>query len=547
MNEQVEREINFLDLIGYVLKRWRSIIIVALIGILVLGAYKTVNTELTRININKMIEEGNENLVIYPSDYQAALDALSAKQRQIRALEVEISTNENELKNLEYEIKNLEYSISSQEQNLVVIKQRKEDTIVNRDILAAYIENSAFMKMDATSQPIASKTYQVRFTGDIVSTYSMFRDPSDEITSAYASDITLNDEKNPITQKYGIQIKYLDELWWIEADVDTNTVTVTAYGETEEMAKAIRDYVCELVLAKHDELAERYTEHSIALVDETYKEIISQSLTDSQIAKRMQLTSYDTQISEYTINISSAQDAIEKMNTEISTTKKAIQDLEDTMEEQEEDLLAIQKEIISQGLESKIESTKPSLSRSIKEGIKFGVIAGVVVAVLLAVLYAALYILSGKLHTAKEITSYYNITILAALNRKPFKKKMNAIDKWIAKIGCGKNQITDEELLKNAASSLEIIREGANNIVVYSSLPQADVLAFVEKFGKVMPNISFSAVSTAALCPENATILNAADGVILLEEREQATIKEIDAELEQVALFDKKVFGAVIA
>ena len=145
LNNEDEREIDLLDCIFSVLDKWRVLVLIGIAAFIVLGAFTFIKTEMGRKENEALIAEGREDEVINPSAYQSALDALDAKEREIRELETAIVKERTNITENSQNIKDAHNGISSSRESIKIFTERQDVASTKLNEITDYLDNSVLM------------------------------------------------------------------------------------------------------------------------------------------------------------------------------------------------------------------------------------------------------------------------------------------------------------------------------------------------------------------------------------------------------------------
>ena len=172
-----------------------------------------------------------------------------------------------------------------------------------------------------------------------------------------------------------------------------------------------------------------------------------------------------------------------------------------------------------------------------------GFIAG---CALLFIYYFVTYAVLPFLRMPDDIRTVYGYPILGVLNKKA-RKDLCAIDKWIMKAEGRDKRPGDDEIIKTAALSIANTIETGSRIALMSSLKSEKTLEILsEKLPKLVPTMKFVTLTEGVSRSTNVDELSRCDAVVLIEERNVTSMGRLDANIDQIRLFNKKVLGAIV-
>lgn len=186
-------EINLRNLFFHILYRWRSILIAALIGAIVLCGYQYLSIK-TAHDAGKLTKEERQ----YQIDFQQYKEGLASSKNTVRV-----------------------YTKLLQEQN-------------------DYLNNSIYIQLSPQSVWVASSKYLVKLDQAITERMSQSTgtDPADSILPLYSVPLSEVTDEEELKEAFGTDnTEYINELVITSTNIDDNTVTVFVLGESKEAAQ----------------------------------------------------------------------------------------------------------------------------------------------------------------------------------------------------------------------------------------------------------------------------------------------------------------------
>lgn len=259
MNQNEFVEIDLKDLILYLLRRWRTLILAAICGMVLLGCLGAVR---------KLRSLGNAEAVAEAqSDYETATEQYEISKKLLK----------NQVDNIQQEIENQQdYKNSSLLMNI--------DPYNEYQATAVY-----YIATDYQIQP--GMFYQnVNPAGSILNAYQsvaenggFYDDLSDEIGSQL---------------KLKVSVRDLKELVTVTPDYDNFMMTIQAVGGTEDMAESIMDAIQEAMELKTDEIAATMGKHSLNLIANTAEIAVDTKLAEKQTKYEDNMNTLQTSIAD---------------------------------------------------------------------------------------------------------------------------------------------------------------------------------------------------------------------------------------------------------
>lgn len=241
-----EQEIDLKDLMFAILRRWRTIVLFALIFSVFLGGYKC---------IKEFMNQNNE-------EYVAEL-----KEQYL----TDQTKYEQSKKGYESDIESLNASITNQEE---------------------YKEKSILLKVDPYNKGTASvdvfvKMSELPESAGITVTSVDF---ADSVVKAYASAIQQGGFLEDISREMGIELIYLKELVTVTTDYDSNMLNVSVVYTDKEGASKILDVILKNLKSMYPDIQEHLGQHNLSIMNQNAGGLTDQTLANYQKLKIEDLT-----------------------------------------------------------------------------------------------------------------------------------------------------------------------------------------------------------------------------------------------------------------
>ena len=539
--DSYEAEIDLVDLIFHVLTRWRSILLAGLCGLALLGGYKFKKAYDEKQAFDAAVSAGDEVAALRSGQYKAAADAITDKiiaNNEIRTKAVE---KQEEIAEAEALVRDAETKIRIAENEIKAAEIQRKAAEDMLSALRDYADNSVLLGAGPEGLPCAKATYQVKLPeGDD----TLYRDPADALVAAYADPSVYDQTVSGLSEKLGIPGRAALELYQVTVNPEADTFTVIAYGKDSAMAKEVLGELSKAAEGRKKAFDAGYRTHALiktgtseglAGPEEDFSELRA-SVTDS-------IMEYTRTISRMDAMLAVQESSIANADTEIKTQNDKLEALGTDLEILNDSLALGEAEL--QKLEQAKKTAGPTMAFCCKQGVKFGIIGLIAGVFVLALWYCASYVLNGKLHTADEVKNLSRLPILCVLNRKG-RKRVCFIDRWIEHLRGTKEMPSDETLLQGAAAAAKGFIPAGGGLVLLSSKASKAVESTAAGLSGILGDVPVKVVSEISGSPENIDILRQAGAVILLEERENAKIRGIIAELETCDMLEKKPAGVIV-
>lgn len=251
----VEYEIDLKDLLYRIMKRWRRIIVGAIIIALVAGMFKFVTGMLELTD--------SEKLAAAESKYAIALADYEATGEKLRTT-----------------IQNLQDDSANQQE---------------------YNDKSALMKIDPMNKWVGSFVLYIdsKYQIDPSLTYQN-TDRTNRLLIAYSGYLKSGEFYNELLSKTDIvdEIRFLNEIYWVTVDSGASSVTVNSIGKSESDVREILDLVKEALAEKSATFKTAIGDHSYDILMESVYSTIDLDLDETQKKNLLAVSEYANQIGE---------------------------------------------------------------------------------------------------------------------------------------------------------------------------------------------------------------------------------------------------------
>lgn len=263
MNYEYEPEINLKDLFFYILYRWRSIALAAIVLCALAGGYK-----------------------LFCNTMEAREEGANGKPKETR----------------EYEIKMAEYNLakSTYEQDIVDYQKRLDQQ-------TTYMEESILMQANPYNMPSASADIIVKLDGEewdsLPENVNISLDPTDSLISVYTANFLSAIDWTAIEELTGKTPLYLKELIGVTADYNANTFTIYVNYNDGDIAQQILDILLSQIMEKYQDVAGDINKHTISIVNRSLTYTINHALADTQKENANIIVGYEQSIIERRTNL----------------------------------------------------------------------------------------------------------------------------------------------------------------------------------------------------------------------------------------------------
>lgn len=486
--EEDENEISIFDLLYYILRRWRSILISAVLFCTLLGGFKLVKGISTLGSADSKEEQKN---------YESQLKGYTISKEQ-----------------LGNQIKMLTQSV-----------QDKED----------YYDHSVLMKLDPKQAYKGTVTFVVTDAGEVHAVEEN-RDLSltidrkvNSVLGSYVALIQngtiLRDVQNKLSSK--LDQKYLAELIYTQVDYQSKLLHITVVGADKQQVQSISDAIVQGLQNASVQMNASVAAHRLELLSSYVGDDADTSIPVGMIPEagaNMSDVSCQTSIEElqksYTNSITDMQNQLLDCNNQLSE-----------LEEPEPPVGA-------------------SSGSVLKEGIKYGIIGFVAGTFVLAFVYALQYLLCGKLMDGDELNDRYGILLLGDYHA-PLHAHPNGIDLWIDRMnGITEDKRSVESVYALSAANIMAQVGAAKNpkLLLMGNAKSGDFNAAATALSEKLCSSGIDVIVAGNVNESASAIekLQQAEQVVLIEQLGASRQQDIQKELLLFRKLGKEIVGAIV-
>lgn len=238
-NNTYEQEIDLKDLMFSVLRKWRPIIIIAILFGILLGGFKTLKG-IDQLSDEEFVKKNQET-------YASTLEQYTSTKKR-----------------LEREVKNIQDNIQSQQQ---------------------YKEDSILMNINPYDEYVATATLYIATDYQIMPGM-MYQNPnsSSSILKAYMSIAQNGEMYNYVLGKMTnkLSLRYLKELVKLEPDYDNNMLTISVLADTEKRASEVMELIMDSIDISQEALIQTIGAHQVNIVDASEYVTVDMDLDQKQ-------------------------------------------------------------------------------------------------------------------------------------------------------------------------------------------------------------------------------------------------------------------------
>lgn len=450
--EQYDPEIDLKSLFFYILYRWRSVMVMAAVCCILFAAYKAVR-------LAEMTPE----------------ERISPK---IKEYEFEMAKYGLDVASYEREIENNSERLAQQQ---------------------VYMEKSVLMHIDPYGKPVATADILVRLDNSEWESLpgNLDLDPTDSLIKMYTSNFSAILDWDPIEKLTGNEKLYLEEILWVEADYNSNSITAGVVYSDGETAQKILDIMLSQILDRQEELSGGAGEHTLTVSNKALSYVIDHLLAENQKAIRTSLTDYERSLIDL---------------------RKGLDDLKDN------------------------EPSKPLIIGFVKYPVAGFVLGGL----LTVIFYGASYFFGGRIHGEKSLQDHYGYQLLGVLPRRHKPGLLSCLDRFLDKRSSTFRSRNPEETYERISITMKGMNPQVGRILVTGTVSMDNLRTFTEAMSQRLDGVTLTASPDMNKDFETLRQLAKCDGVLLLEEENRSSASGISQEHECIKALDKPVVGYVL-
>lgn len=456
MNED-EREIDLKLMFAYVFKEWRNILIVTLVcGLLGVG-YKLVKLLPT---YNFLIETYNQNIEAYEASTKTVADQKKKTQDIIDQL--------------------TEYSQKSIKANIDPYSEAQ--TTVNISIVTAKGQDDFEALLSGTNH-------------------------ANQIAQAYSSYIGKELTYTKLADKLDVDDQLLKELINVSVNYDTDTITVTVIGSSEDTTKEIMDYILFQTSSNESKIHSEYGDYTaVESTPSTY------TVTDGGL-----LTPISAQMLSPNLTMN---DTLAKINT-LKTSLTTIS------------ALTVAKPV----------TVTTTIEKAIVKYLALGLALGAFgTAIFLSIFFA----LSGKVHSEEDAKLITGTKVLSVIPAKINEKHQTKFDKYLYKKIDSAYGINEEVTIEKVTVNVDAYKGTCKKLILINAKTEQDIEALKNKLKLSVKDVEMIGSVNINANATELKKLKDSDGVILIVERNKTKISDLSTIIETVNNWKKPIIGCIV-
>jgi len=561
-----------MDLLCCILRKWRTIVIFAIICAILVGAVGAV-IRVIKINDEEEVERWQEE---YDAAYGAYWGAIYDLDRQISDNERLATRTATRLSNLdrqktlyEAQVADIESQIDYSNAMIENYKANNEQLMTEREKLEYYLnyrkeqnENSllmaidpydvkvheVYLRVDTGYEIIPANTYQnIDRTAELLQTYRLLVGK----TSFYEQMIA--------ALNLDTEVRYLTEVISV-SNYNTNSICIRVISDDAAWAKRVADYISDEIWASRAYVASRIAEHDLTEYNTIEYSTIDLGIYSKQQAYIQEALGYEESIRNVDKSMLNNEAAIRDINADIRDFETRIINLNQTIDNLPLEKQAMEEEISGyydanfalreervELLEEDEPEYKGYTAFSVFTGfVKFAIIGGVIGAVVFAMAVAVVLFMGGKVLSPETLCEALQCEFYGYWPQKR-KKYFYFIDRWCGKLaGNATVDMATENAVELVVSNVSVACSGMKKLMLCGGADKDTIAEIAKALKKQCSAVDVICGSTLSNDPAVARGLAECDAVILVEQVDKSGIQTAVQLKNRAKTMNKAVLGVVL-
>lgn len=568
-----ETEINLKDILCCVLRKWRKIVVCAVICAILIGSAAAVSRVID-MNDDEVVERWQTEYELAQGMYWASIYDLDRKisenERLADKTEYELSSLDRQKTEYEAEIVDLEEQINYYNILIENYKANNERLKLECDNLNYYLtyrkeqnENSllmaidpydvnvyeVYLRIDSGYEILPENTYQnIDRTAELLQTYCLLVGKTN-FYNQMISDLKLNTE-----------VRYLTEVISV-SKYNINSICVRVMSDSSAWSKMVAEYIADALLGAHAHVQTSIAEHEITeynAIAYSAVDLNVYSVQQNYIQKAFDYEESIRYVNESILNneasirginadIREFRTRIDKLNQMISSLPMDKQVIEDKISTYRDANYALRQEQMELREKSEPKYEGYTTFNIFTGFVKFAVIGGIVGAFGSALFFAVMtMIVSDKILSSEQLNEVLKCEFFGYWPQTR-KKLFGFVDRWINCISDNPTvRMTYEMATSLVMSNACVACKDAKKIMLCGGASQETIAAIAEAMKAQLPAVEVICGGTIDCDPVVVRGVAECDAVILVEQLDKSDIKTTMQLKNRAKTMNKPVLGVVL-
>lgn len=277
-NDTYEQEIDLKDLMFVVLRKWRPILLVAIVLAVLAGGYK-IGKALAQQSDPEFLQEAEDNY-----------------QKEVSMYEMNKAAKEREVENLMVDLENQD----------------------------KYLENSVLMSISPYDVSVSSADFFVKTDYEIMPNMVYQNiNYTDSLIKSYTAAVK-KDGLKKVADKENTDIKYVEELVTVDIDYNNDMFSIQVKHSDPEKAQAIMDSIMSTLKGMRGKLSSTIANHTLSVMNEMSSVTVDLAISDTQKSKKDYVTTLETSLQTKQDELKELEEPTKPAVSKLSAVKSGI-------------------------------------------------------------------------------------------------------------------------------------------------------------------------------------------------------------------------------
>ena len=572
-----ETEVSLVDMLFCALRKWRKVIVFAIVCAILVGAFAAVGRVIAMNDPEQIAKWENEYDIAY-GWYWAEINEYDRdiSENERLAAQAQLEIERLNLKKIEYEarLEDIEAQITLYEARIKDYEASIESLELERARLEYYLkyrtehnENSLLMKID----PYKANVYDIYLRVD--SGYQIMPDkteqnidPTAELLQTYRLLVTNTGFYQQMISDLNLktEVRYLTDVI-STSTYGTNSIRVRVISDSSEWSEKVCEYISNAIIAEHDNVSKSIAEHELEKYKTISYETVDNGIYSTQYSYNQEVLNYESSIRGVNSSILNTDANIRAINTDIRALRQQIEEINLTITNMPLDIQSLENSITHYQDENYLfrteqlellERPEPKYpgytSFSVFTGfVKFAIIGGAV-SVILAFAYVAIVgMMKGKVLSSKQICDVTKVEFFGfwpqANTKTSRKKAFSFIDKWIDNMsGYTVKGMAPETAAEIVLSNIAVACAESKKIMLCGGASKDVITEVAEAVKAQLPGAEVISGGTIGRDPVVVRGMAECDAVVLVEQLDNSGLSAAVQIKERAQAMEKPVLGVVV-
>jgi peptidoglycan hydrolase CwlO-like protein len=574
-----ETEFSFSDMLFGALRKWRKVIVFAIVCAILVGAVAAI-TRVTDMNDPEQVESWQTEYDVAYGAYWAAIHEfdrqISANERlaaqaqiSIERLNLQKTEYEAQLKDLDEQIKLYEARIKNYEASIASLEHEKERLEYYLNYRKEHNANNLLMKIDPYSVNIHDTYIRVdaeyKINPDL--TYQD-TNPTTEILQTY--QLLVNNtgfyQKMISGLNLKTEVRYITDLISVSI-YGENSIRIRVMSDNAEWAKNVCDYISNAILNEHDRVQASIAVHKLEKYESRSYTTVDTGIYSTQYNYNQEVLNYEASIRNVDASILNTDASIRSINADIRSLKQRIEEINLTLANMPLNIKELEESIADYNVDNfefrteqleLLKKPEPEYGGytpvSVITGfVKFAIIGGVVSAIIAFAYFAVVAIMKGKVLSSKAVSEAVNVDFFGfwtQIDRETKNKRKKAfafVDEWIDNAsGCTVKGMTPETAAELVVSNISVACAESKKVMLCGGASKEVIAEVANAVKAQLTDVEVICGGTIGLDPVVVRGVAECDSIVLVEQLDESSLAAAVQLKERAQTMNKHVLGVVV-